>query len=73
MAEAEKPKSGWPWLTILLCSLPVFYVLSIGPVARFVCHRQNPEWVTTFYAPLIWLCDNTPLSKPIELYLELWL
>ncbi|MCE9518412.1 MAG: hypothetical protein K8R87_02415 [Verrucomicrobia bacterium] len=49
------------WITIV-AALPVFYVLSIGPV-DWVLRKQlhmakEPVWFVIFYSPLGWLCDH---------------
>ena len=56
--------------------LPILYVLSIGPVAKFltVIHASSDthNLAKTFYAPVLWLHGNTFLGKPIEAYMNLW-
>src|SRR4051812_16238514 len=58
----------WPGAILLL------YVLSLGPVTKM--HTQGvwkrpPAWLSTFYTPFNWAMQ-TPLSKPIGMYLHLW-
>lgn len=61
------------WCVGVVLVLLVFYVLSIGPVAALVQGNEDATArVRVFYAPLIWLHDNTPLKTPLEKYVELW-
>jgi hypothetical protein len=73
---ADRPRSAFlAAVTSLVVSLPVLYVLSVGPVARLcqtVSPNFTPNWVHVFYSPLIWLHANTPLRAPLEWYVELW-
>lgn len=58
---------GW------LIALPIVYVLSIGPVAMIT--QNNPREAAAarkVYAPVIWLHENTPLRKPLEVYVSLF-
>lgn len=53
--------------------VPLLYVLSIGPVALAVEKLGwDKEPVKTFYTPVIWLHDHTPLRRPLELYIGLF-
>ena len=59
----------------VLFALPLFYLLSIGPVGA-VCQKLNiPSLrpaLRAFYYPVIWLHDHTALGQPLDVYLELW-
>ena len=56
-----------------LLLLPVLYVLSIGPVVAAVKRTgKGEDAAMSFYAPVIWLHNNTPLEKPLEWDAELW-
>jgi hypothetical protein len=60
------------FLTLCLV-LPMIYVLSIAPVAKVMDKlgvSNRPAKV--FYAPVIWLHDETPLREPLEWYMEAW-
>lgn len=76
MTEDAKEQSGWNSVLLWGAVLVVVYVLSIGPVAAMDCGGLLPlgarEVLELVYAPLIWLCDNTPLDGPLEAYVELW-
>ncbi len=72
----------WPVVILLL------YVLSFGPVMRFgsmmmlTVERKNKSYFYTspkrdgflakFYAPLGWVYNETPLHKPLGMYMHLW-
>jgi hypothetical protein len=72
-AEREqKSGSGW-FMWIALAALPLIYGLSIGPTCRVVQRSgANPTVLRQFYAPIVWLHQNTILQKPIEAYLDQW-
>ena len=77
VADADRHKAAgrsWPWLGALLIALPLFYVLSIGPVAEITIRmdRSNLEFVEKFYASVLWLHDRTPLKEPLEYYVIFW-
>jgi hypothetical protein len=72
----------WPLVILLL------YALSFGPVMRFgsmmllLTTRNNQSYIHTspqrdrflgkFYAPLGWAYNETPLHKPLGMYMHLW-
>lgn len=66
------------WLLVASMCLPLFYFLSVGPVALLI--DKNPKLQTApvintarfVYAPLIWLDRNTGFHRVLELYLNLW-
>jgi hypothetical protein len=71
--ESQKPGRG-AWLVVLGgVLLPLLYTLSVGPAA-YMQRRTGGGggWERIFYAPLIWLHDNTPLEKPLEWYTGQW-
>jgi hypothetical protein len=60
----------------------IVYVLSVGPAAR-LCRHAESSWcasgsaaqrsLETFYAPVVWLHEDTPLRAPLSWYVEeLW-
>lgn len=62
--------------TLLILLLPFLYMLSSGP-AMFVLVKWHPgpaynKVATSFYAPLGWLHDHTPLRKPLAFYVDWW-
>jgi hypothetical protein len=71
----EPQKTGRAgWLFVLgAVLLPVLYTLSVGPTA-YIQRRTGArgDAVRAFYAPLIWLHDNTPMEKPLEWYTGQW-
>jgi hypothetical protein len=73
--QATEAKTSSGWLITFLVSLPLLYVLSIGPVAAVVSRTQNSQSLDVLrniYAPVIWLHEHTILKKPLEAYVELW-
>lgn len=77
MEDDPQHKSSATFWTLLILGLPLAYVLSVGPVIRLTMDRAYPrgvpEWVLIMYKPLDWLHDHTPLEKPLEWYMGLWL
>ena len=63
-------------LLLLLLKLLAVYVLSFGPVqALYASHRLSgpmPAGLVTFYQPLHWLYEHTPLGKPMTAYDGWW-
>ncbi len=62
---------------VLLVALPLFYILSIGPaiyaVEKFHLTFSMRRPVSTFYYPVRWLHDHTPLKQALESYVEWWM
>jgi hypothetical protein len=62
---------------VLLLLLPLFYVLSTGPVLWVVKSRgaeQQARWLHTAYAPVIWLRERSPaFDKAMSAYIGWWL
>ena len=71
-SEEQRSWAGTAALWVLL--LPIVYVLSVGPVfaiaERF---RLRAEPLLLVYAPVTWLHRNTPLKRPIEMYVDWWI
>ncbi|QDU40574.1 hypothetical protein Mal4_49320 [Maioricimonas rarisocia] len=63
---------GFSWL-LALPMIVILYVLSIGPV---VCIAEktgiNQKPLRTFYMPVVWLHEETPLREPLDKWGELW-
>ena len=61
---------------ILLLQLLAVYVLSFGPVKAIYSSQRIqgpiPKGLSTFYQPLDWMYDNTPLGKPMRVYDGWW-
>jgi hypothetical protein len=72
MADESQNGGHWWGVVVALLLLPVLYVLSMGPVARFATTPGSRHAAQAFYAPLVWLHDSTPLKGPLEWYVELW-
>ncbi|HXU77394.1 MAG TPA: hypothetical protein VN794_12550 [Methylomirabilota bacterium] len=70
--ELKPGHGGLGWL--IAASLPLLYLLSIGPVAALAKHKPTSthNMIQIVYFPVIWLHDHTPLKKPLEAYVELW-
>lgn len=75
MSESSSRRSHG-CLLLLLLKLLVVYMLSFGPVAAlYSSHRLEgsmPGGLTTFYQPLHWLYEHTPLGKPMMAYDDWW-
>lgn len=77
--KAELAKRLW-LLTLLCISIPVFYVLSIGPAAflydkfDFVKQSSVGKTLSAAYSPLLdYLKDSDTLqAKLLHRYIELW-
>ena len=74
----ESQKGGFPLATVALWAAVVIilYVLGSGPIVMLVEKRtlspQAQTFVGTIYAPVSWACEETPLHRPIGIYLHLW-
>lgn len=62
------------WIAALV--LPLIYVLSIGPLSYMEQKFGLPSGINTaaeiFYAPIIWVHENTPLDELLDAYVEWW-
>ncbi len=59
-------------ILMLVVLLPVLYVLSIGPLVRWY-PNELPRWALVFYAPLIWLDENSEAFREfVTWYADLW-
>jgi hypothetical protein len=87
MSEAESATrstrgSGVVAALLVAVLLPLFYVLSVGPVGWAADSAEraglisNNGWIdkglTLLYFPLGWLHNNTPLKEPLDSYIKLW-
>jgi hypothetical protein len=61
---------------VFILLLLVIYVASFGPIkALYANHRLEgsmPTALVTFYQPVDWLHEHTPLGKPMLAYDEWW-
>ncbi len=61
---------------LTLVILLAVYVLSFGPTkALYANHRLEgsmPAAVGTFYKPVSWLYEHTPLGKPMAVHDDWW-
>ncbi len=70
---ALRPNETSIILVTLGVVLPMIYVLSIAPVAKVLdTLGVSTKTGKIFYAPVIWLHDETPLREPLEWYMEAW-
>jgi hypothetical protein len=77
MSEEQSRKfHPMAWLLSILSAI-VIYVLSAGPVVGLefngVVPSHNGEWQETFYAPVLWLLEYTPLHDPLDAYFAWWM
>lgn len=72
--QEQDSKRSSSALLIWLVAVPLLYVLSIGPVGTIAVesHLISLNLVQTFYAPVIWLRNNTPMRGPLDWYGHLW-
>lgn len=60
----------WPSLILLL------YVLSFGPFMLLYSYNEVSPYnkiMWNFYRPVTWAYDETPLHKPLGMYLHIWM
>jgi len=72
---ADKHSINWGALILWPFVILILYALSAGPVMKMMQNRRisfDNEFVWKFYAPLDWAYMNTPLRKPLGMYLHLW-
>ena len=57
-----------------LLALALLYALSIGPAALVLDHHAPSlrSAARSFYRPLGWIHDKTPLREPLEWYVDLF-
>lgn len=77
ITEAEdKQSSGLGAFLVWPLAVLIVYLLCIGPfvmlVDRQVVSGKMEAMLEVIYAPVEWAYDNTPLHKPIGMYLHLW-
>ena len=73
MSEERKRKGG-TGILIAVVLIPLLYVLSIGPAVMLVNKTKiSSKPFEVFYAPVIWVAENTSLEKPLNRYAEWWL
>jgi len=76
-SHAKSPSHAWLWTTSVVIALPLFYVLSIGPVIYLGKKDHLPESLAdkmeTFYQPLGWMADHIPLvGEALDTYAGWW-
>ena len=75
--DAEHPTSPRHLLgrvAATLLALLLLYPLSIGPaVYAAVKLKADPTMLYSFYAPMFWATEYTPLQQPRREYLRWWL
>ena len=64
-------------VSLVLVALPLFYVLSVGPVLLLdslgYFNDRTREVLQGIYGPLAWTIENVPVAGPvIEGYAEWW-
>lgn len=67
-----------PWHSILAAVflLPVLYVLSLGPVARYLFFSEHApsKAIRAFYVPTEWAWNHSPKFKNVYgWYVSLWI
>jgi hypothetical protein len=61
--------------TLSVLAVPVLYILSVSPIACLYERMSGrtymtPRWLMVYAAPQLWLCEHTPLKRPIQAYSE---
>ena len=76
MSDEQKGRSaGAYWVLLLVALLPGAVRPERRPGGddlRAGRAGVDKERIVGFYVPVIWLHNNTPLQKPIELWAGLW-
>ncbi len=76
MSEDKKPNNHATAWIVTLIALPVFYVLSWGPVMGLFHNGTIPldaePWLVKIYQPVFWLRADTPLWEPLSAYENWW-
>ncbi len=85
MSDAATGKSGKTWLYVvgILASLPLLYVLSVGPSTVFLGRSAltpsvgsvGPSVGSVFYTaydPLFWFADMTETKPMLKAYMTAW-
>jgi hypothetical protein len=64
----------WPALILVVLSLPLLYVLSIGPAnGLLLTHRISRATTNRVYAPLIWIADSSNTAEgALDWYCDLF-
>ena len=71
----EKDSHSWTGWIVWPVGILVLYVLSVGPAVMMeekgMISKDN-GFLLKLYSPLGWAYENTPLHKPLGMYLHLW-
>src|ERR1700733_15163011 len=65
----------WPFVILLLYFLsfgPFWLILEKGRINAANQFEPVNQFVLEFYGPLQWAYDETPLHRPLGMYLHLW-
>ena len=72
----RKPGRGFWGYVYWAGAILILYFLSLGPFVMMeekgVWKNRRPPLLDSLYFPLGWAYMNTPLQKPIGMYLHLW-
>ncbi|MDB6121164.1 MAG: hypothetical protein JWQ71_157 [Pedosphaera sp.] len=73
--STAKRFSVWPFI-VWPAMILFLYILNFGPVIlmahKHLLNAKVADVLEIFYAPLIWAHEKTPLCKPLEVYVDLW-
>ena len=76
--EAEQKHSRGLWSYLIWAFVVVMaYFLSIGPIALMqkkgmLISPPTQRALDVFYAPWVYICNKTPLRRPLGMYMHLW-
>jgi len=70
----EKHSINWGAIILWPIVILLLYVLSLGPVMMMMekGHISARNVLFRFYEPLRWAYEDTPLRKPLGMYLHIW-
>ena len=78
MSTKQSDKSHASAWALVILAVPVVYVLTF-PIVGILTYKRptvpypvEPRWRQAYFAPALWLHDNTPLKEPLEKYLAWW-
>ena len=73
--DEDKHSINWGALILWPFVILILYVLSSGPFSMMMdksASSRSNQIARKFYAPLGWAYDETPLHKPLGMYMHLW-
>lgn len=75
MSDEKTSKSGKTWLYVvgIVLSLPLLYILSVGPAFVLAARGMIPMWTVEFvYLPLERFAEVTGTDSSVQTYVSAW-